>query len=192
MRQFLDGMTVACEQPFYKAVSESHNIDMYTGARGSPENMGDVLEAVHPLVRTNPVTGWKALYGIGHHIESLHKLSDEESNYLLEYFLMILNENHDLQLRLHYGLNDVVIWDNRSVLNAPISDFIFNSAGDRKALRTIGIGERPYHDPQSTSRREAIEQEGVAAPAKVTNPKKTFVGADYQKANVIPKAVQIV
>jgi alpha-ketoglutarate-dependent taurine dioxygenase len=30
--------------------------------RGNPENSGQNLSASHPVVRTNPVTGWKCLY----------------------------------------------------------------------------------------------------------------------------------
>jgi alpha-ketoglutarate-dependent taurine dioxygenase len=29
---------------------------------GAPENFGPDLEAIHPVVRTNPVTGWKGIF----------------------------------------------------------------------------------------------------------------------------------
>jgi hypothetical protein len=35
---------------------------LYKGPRRSPKNAEKVLQADHPLVRTNPVTGWKAVY----------------------------------------------------------------------------------------------------------------------------------
>ncbi len=188
LRRFLDELTVAAEQPFYNEAARNNGFEVHPGPRGAPENAGRVLEAAHPLVRTNPVTGWKALWGVGHHIEYLHGLSDQESDLFLEWFLQVINENHDLQLRVRFSaLNDVVIWDNRSVLNAPTSDFIFNDAlGERRVARTVSIGERPYFDPASTSRREAsrLKEQLDAA----TNGSKTAVNNDAlpAKATVAP------
>lgn len=33
-----------------------------SGPRGHPDNVGLDFRAVHPVIRTNPVTGWKALF----------------------------------------------------------------------------------------------------------------------------------
>ncbi len=213
LRRFLDELTVAAEQPFYKECAKNNGFKLYSEERGSPENVGDVLEAAHPLVRTNPVTGWKSLWGVGHHIEYLHGLSDDESNNFLEWFLQLLNENHDMQLRVRFNnLNDVVIWDNRSALNAPTSDFIFENLGERKVARTVGVGERPYFDPQSTSRREALKHRAASASVapKVTNglsarhydaslvdtkKKTSFVSAEHRKlyigGDVLPKSIGV-
>lgn len=36
--------------------------EVYTDKRGHPLNFGADLTAVHPVIRTNAVTGWKGLY----------------------------------------------------------------------------------------------------------------------------------
>lgn len=40
----------------------SGGIEPYTGVRGHPANDGPIYTARHPLVRTNPITGWKGLF----------------------------------------------------------------------------------------------------------------------------------
>jgi len=35
----------------------SRDVPLYTDERGHPDNVGDKLEDLHPVVRINPVTG---------------------------------------------------------------------------------------------------------------------------------------
>lgn len=46
------------------------------------------------------------------------------------------------------------IWDNRSVYHTMTLDY--QGLGERFGNRAVGIGERPYYDPKSTSRREDL------------------------------------
>lgn len=86
-------------------------IELFQGPRGAPENIGSHLTAVHPLVRTNPVTGWKSIYGAGIHIEKINGLSEAESEHLKDVFLKMIVENHDLQARCRWiNDNDVGMW----------------------------------------------------------------------------------
>jgi alpha-ketoglutarate-dependent taurine dioxygenase len=55
--------------------------------RGAPENVGSELKAVHPVVRTNPVTGWKSIFPVGDHVKHIIGLTDEESKKLLDWFV---------------------------------------------------------------------------------------------------------
>lgn len=48
----------------------------------------------------------------------------------------------------------IAIWDNRSVFHT--ATFDYDSQGDRKGNRTVGIGEVPFFDPSSKSRSEAL------------------------------------
>jgi alpha-ketoglutarate-dependent taurine dioxygenase len=48
----------------------------------------------------------------------------------------------------------VAIWDNRTVYHTAIFDFA--GLGARTGHRAVGIGERPYFDPKSKTRREAM------------------------------------
>ncbi|KAH6843267.1 hypothetical protein B0I37DRAFT_215237 [Chaetomium sp. MPI-CAGE-AT-0009] len=158
LRRFLDTLTATYAQPLFGEAARRNGFSLYSGPRGAPENIGDTLEAVHPVVRTNPVTGWRSVFAVGHHVQRIHGLSDEESRYFLGWFVQLVVENHDLQVRFRWrGVNDVAIWDNRSVYHAATPDYIFEEGlGERKGSRAVSLGERPYFDPESTSRREAL------------------------------------
>lgn len=48
------------------------------------------------------------------------------------------------------------IWDNRSVYHSGTNDYA--DLGPRTGQRAVSIGEKPYFDPNSTGRREALEK----------------------------------
>jgi hypothetical protein len=47
------------------------------------------------------------------------------------------------------------IWDNRSTFHAANMDFA--GMGERTGNRVVGIGERPYLDPNSKTRRQDLD-----------------------------------
>lgn len=98
-QKFLEGLTATFAQPIFNQSAKDNEFQLYSGPRGSPENTGDELRAVHPVVRTNPVTGWKSIFAVGHHTERIDGLADEESRHLLDWFVKLIVENHDLQVR---------------------------------------------------------------------------------------------
>ncbi|KAA8641724.1 hypothetical protein EYZ11_007144 [Aspergillus tanneri] len=154
-RGFLETLTATFAQPRYRQSSEEKKCEIHLEPRGSPKNIGSDLSAVHPVVRTNPVTGWKSLYGAGMHTQRINEVTTEESRRLLDWLLQMVVENHDLQFR-HNWKNpyDVAIWDNRSVFHAGIMDY--KGQGPRTGHRYVGVGEEPYLDPESKTRREAL------------------------------------
>ncbi|TKW51710.1 Alpha-ketoglutarate-dependent taurine dioxygenase [Colletotrichum tanaceti] len=164
LQRFLDTLTATYAQPGFNAAAEKNGFKLFAEARGAPENVGELLEAVHPVVRTNPVTGWKSIFAAGHHVSRINGLSDEESRHFLDWFVQLVVENHDLQVRYRWqNENDVAIWDNRSVYHAATPDYVTEGLGERKGSRSVSLGERPYLDPQSLSRREALRAEAIAS-----------------------------
>ncbi|KAI0885449.1 TauD-domain-containing protein [Annulohypoxylon maeteangense] len=160
VRGFLDTLTAYYAQPAFNETATRNNFKIYSAERGAPENIGEVLEAIHPVIRTNPVTGWKSVFAVGHHVQRIHGLSDYESRSLLDWFTKLIVENHDLQVRLRWqSENDLAIWDNRSVYHAATPDYINQGLGEREGSRAVSLGERPYFDPASGSRREALRAE---------------------------------
>lgn len=49
------------------------------------------------------------------------------------------------------------IWDNRSTVHNATLDY--DDFGERYGVRVCSIGEKPYFDPNSKSRREALALE---------------------------------
>ncbi|KAL5366640.1 hypothetical protein BJX96DRAFT_180913 [Aspergillus floccosus] len=159
-QKFLEGLDVTFSQPQFNQYAKDCGFEVFKGPRGAPENYGEELRAVHPLIRTNPVTGWKSIFAVGTHVEKINGLTDEESKHLTDWFVNLIMENHDLQVRLRWqNPNDLAIWDNRSTYHAATWDY--EEIGPRAGHRAVGLGEVPFYDPNSTGRREALEKEAL-------------------------------
>lgn len=158
-QNFFEGLTATfVGDGFIKAANEG-KATIYTEPRGSPNNVGGELTSVHPVVRTNPVTGWKSIYSIGNFPKIINELTHEESQELLQRFYGLILANHDLQVRFKWrNENDIAIWDNRSVFHT--ATFDYDGLGERFGNRVVGIGERPYLDPNSKSKTQALVEEG--------------------------------
>lgn len=79
--------------------------------------------AVHPLVRTHPETGRKALY-VGHR-ETAHEIegmTPEESRPLLD-FLYQHSTTPDNVYRHMWQRGDIVMWDNRCTMHYAVHDY---------------------------------------------------------------------
>ncbi|KAF8220313.1 taurine catabolism dioxygenase [Tricholoma matsutake] len=151
-QKFLEGLTaVHCADSFIEYAKRT-GIKMQDH-RGSPENTGTDLTAIHPVVRTNPVTGFKSLFVNREFTQRIVELSPEESDDVLEFLFKHVTQNHDLQVRYRWKPNDVAIWDNRTTFHTATNDY----GNDlRQGNRVVSIGEKPYFDPKSRSRREAL------------------------------------
>ncbi|PGH13581.1 hypothetical protein AJ79_03574 [Helicocarpus griseus UAMH5409] len=154
-QKFLETLTATYAQPGFGQSAKENGFELYSGERGAPENVGDELKAIHPVIRTNPVTGWKSVFAVGTHVARVNDVSEAESEHLLKWFVTLIVENHDLQVRLKWqNKNDLAIWDNRSVYHAATYDY--EGLGPRTGQRAVSLGERPYLDPNSIGRTEAL------------------------------------
>ncbi|TVY18467.1 putative alpha-ketoglutarate-dependent sulfonate dioxygenase [Lachnellula arida] len=154
-QKFLEGLTATFSQPGFIKAAEKGGFGIYEKPRGAPENVGRELTAVHPVVRTNPVTGWKSVFPIGSHVSHINEITELESKALLKWFVRLLVDNHDLQVRFKWqNVNDIAIWDNRSTFHTATNDIA--GYGERYGVRTVSVGEAPYFDPESRSRREDL------------------------------------
>jgi alpha-ketoglutarate-dependent taurine dioxygenase len=114
VQKFLDGLTASHDVPQFIAQAERVGFNIHPGPRGAPENVGTHLTATHPLIRTNPVTGWKSVFSSGGNTPRINELTKQESDETLKYLASTCNQNHDIQVRFKWRVNDIAIWDNRS------------------------------------------------------------------------------
>ncbi|KAJ3071609.1 hypothetical protein HDU98_005047 [Podochytrium sp. JEL0797] len=159
-REFLEGLTATHVGEGFLNLSRAGFAKINPGPRGAPEDVGTELTAVHPVIRTNPVTGWKGVFANKVFTKRINELSKDESDLVLNHLSNLAIQNHDLQVRFHWNKNDVAVWDNRSSYHAATADFSFDEYV-RLGERAASLGERPYLDRNSTSRREAL---GIGAP----------------------------
>lgn len=80
---------------------------LYSKERGHPENVGDKLQTVHPLIRTNPVTGYKALFVNRSFTRRINDLSIDESDAMLAYLFRLVAESFDFQARFRWNVDDI-------------------------------------------------------------------------------------
>ncbi|KAK7214620.1 hypothetical protein V2G26_002623 [Clonostachys chloroleuca] len=156
MRHLLDGLKTFHDSADLAKIAASNGTELTTD-RGAPENSGLDFQATHPVVRTNPVTGWRSVFGAGPSARRgyIQGVSKHESRLLTQYIQQLVSENHDLQVRFTWRENDVAIWDNRCTFHTATDDFV----GKRRGNRVVSLGEIPYFDHASMSRREALATE---------------------------------
>jgi len=105
----------------------------------SPNEAHRVLEAEHPVVRTHPETGRKALYVNGGHTLRFAGMTDAESAPLLEY-LFAHQVRPEFTCRFHWEPGSTAFWDNRCALHNPINDY----HGFRRIMHRVTLaGDRP-------------------------------------------------
>jgi alpha-ketoglutarate-dependent taurine dioxygenase len=107
--------------------------------RGVDDRQKVYPHASHPVVRTHPETGRKALYVNRTFTTRINELSDSESDALLN-LLYDHCERLDFQIRFRWQRNDVAFWDNRCTMHHAIWDYWPH---ERKGRRVTIKGDRP-------------------------------------------------
>ena len=82
----------------------------------------DVEDSVHPVVRTHDETGKKALFVNTNFTKHILDVSEEESEQLL-YRLFFHSARPEFIYRHSWSLNDLVLWDNRSIMHYAVGDY---------------------------------------------------------------------
>src|SRR5690348_9295171 len=135
MKRMLDGLI---------AVNHSAKADV-TRTREDRVRDGGKTEAKkeyiskHPVVRTHPETGRKALYvNVGHTIR-FKDMTEEESAPLLNY-LFQHQVRPEFTCRFSWRVGSMALWDNRCVLHNPVNDY----HGYRRVMHRITLaGDTP-------------------------------------------------
>jgi len=113
-KQMSETLVARFAQPHFNCAAQNGGFTLHQGPRGSPENVGEKLEAFHPFIRTNPVTNWKSVFGLGFHFKEIINLSKRESKLLKAFILELVTTSHAAQVRFKWRANDLAIWDNVS------------------------------------------------------------------------------
>ncbi len=103
-----------------------------------PSAEGDI-EMPHPIVRTHPETGRKALFINSVYTIRLDGMTAEESAPILN-FLYEHATRPEFTCRIRWGENGLTIWDNRCVQHNAVNDY----HGHLRIMhRTTSAGDRP-------------------------------------------------
>ncbi len=107
----------------------------------------------HPVIRTHPETGRKAIYVNEAFTQEIVGMDPDESAELLD-ILYRQAAYPEYQVRFRWEKNSIAFWDNRSCQHYAVSDYYPNV---RRAERVTIIGDEPYYDasqaPPDTAER---------------------------------------
>jgi len=135
MQRLLDGL-VAVNSSAKADVTKTREDRLRDGARSEAkrEYVGE-----HPVVRTHPETGRKALYVNGGHTVRFKDMSEKESAPLLNY-LFAHQQRPEFTCRFRWAAGSLAFWDNRCAQHNPINDY----HGFRRVMHCVTLaGDRP-------------------------------------------------
>lgn len=95
----------------------------------------DAYEAEHPVVRTHPQTGRKALYLSRSHTIRFKDMSEEESRPLID-FLQAHQTRPEFTCRVRWSPGTLTVWDNRCTQHSAVNDY----HGQRRRMRRLTVG----------------------------------------------------
>lgn len=134
IRELVDGLSAVHDltRPLEKAIAAGH----------STANLAELQKkwppVEHPVARTHPRTGRKALYVNGNSTTHLVGLTERENDLLLP-FLIDHVRSPAFQCRFRWDTGSIAFWDNRSVQHYAVPDYT-----DRRVMHRVTLlGDRP-------------------------------------------------
>jgi taurine dioxygenase len=136
LRHFLDG----------RVCHHRQNLSGYSGYKSMANKSSTPSDAEHPLVRTHPVTGKKALFLARPGAGLIKGLSPAESEAIFA-LLYRHAENPDFACRFRWKKNSVAFWDNRCTRHRVTADYFYAQRGfepHRRHMHRVTVqGDRP-------------------------------------------------
>ena len=129
-----------------KAIHDyTHAYDTYFANRQerpplTPEQRSKTPPVEHPVVRTHPVTGKKALYVNPGFTTGFVGLPRDESQSILD-LLFRHSTRAEFVYRHKWHVQDLIFWDNRCTMHYAVADYDFSMR--RQMHRTTIAGEEP-------------------------------------------------
>ena len=131
MKTYLAGLTAMHDgEPFYRGRYED---------RGADDTGKAYPRAIHPVVRTHPETGRKALYVNPMFTTRMIGLDREEGDAVLRYLYDHCGKP-EFQVRFRWQRNSVAFWDNRAVIHQALWDYFPHT---RSGFRVTIKGDAP-------------------------------------------------
>jgi taurine dioxygenase len=129
MKTYLDGLT---------ATHDGERV--WRGREQGVDDTGTVYpRAVHPVIRTHPVTGRKGIFVNAVFTTHIHEVPRDESDDILA-FLYKHFAKSIFQVRFRWQPNSVAFWDNRCVQHQALWDYFPQT---RSGYRVTIEGDRP-------------------------------------------------
>ena len=141
MKAMLAGLKAVSRGDHFKGHGGKSRRDYYADKIAMKvKDPGDVQTiSAHPLIRTHPETGRKALY-VGGHVFTFEGMTEEESEPLID-FLMRHSTRPEFTCRFRWETGSLAFWDNRCTQHFAINDY---PAETRIMHRITLCGDTPF------------------------------------------------
>jgi taurine dioxygenase len=137
MKEFLGGLTAIHD---YTNAYDTYFAHLPDRPPLTEEEKAKVPPVEHPVVRTHPETGGKALYVNPGFTKRIVQLSHSESRAILDFLFAHFQQPHYIY-RHTWAPGDLVIWDNRCTCHNAVADYDMNER--RHLIRCSVVGDRP-------------------------------------------------
>ncbi|KAJ5611244.1 hypothetical protein N7510_007963 [Penicillium lagena] len=142
-------------QTYLKGLTALHSANMQANdsrAIGRPVRR-DPVTTEHPLIRTNPVTGWNGLFFNPGFVTKIVGIPTAESDAIVKYLTDVVATTQEMHARFTWGEEDVAIWDNRTTTHSASYGF---APHRRHGVRVACQAERPVLEEWGRSQEEEI------------------------------------
>ena len=113
-------------QKFLSDLKASHESEHFYSGRykteSNSESKTEYPSAIHPVIRTHPETGKKAIFVNKFFTTRILGLEPQESKFILD-FLFSHIEKTEFQIRYRWNKNDMAFWDNRCTIHKALWDY---------------------------------------------------------------------
>lgn len=127
-------------QIFLKRLNARHDPRGHYLYLSGAKKLEELPSAIHPVVRTHPATGKQSLYVNDGFVGKIVELNEPESGALLKMLYDHVAYSVNIQCRVNWEPNTVVLWDNRIVQHYAAFDY---AGSVRKGYRATIKGEAP-------------------------------------------------
>jgi taurine dioxygenase len=139
MKEMLEGLTAIYSSEKGYDGKRAEKMKSLDGLKDAVQVEIETFESEHPVVRTHPETGRKALYVSKSHTLHFKDMTVEESTPLIDQ-LSTFAVLPEFTCRVEWQPQTLVIWDNRCSKHFAVDDY----AGQRRRMHRVTIeGDRP-------------------------------------------------
>ena len=137
MKRFLEGLSAVHD---YSHAYDTYFAKLQERPPLTAEQRAKTPPVEHPVIRTHPETGRKALYVNPGFTTGFVGMPEEESRPILD-FLFRHSTRPEFIYRHKWHLHDLIFWDNRCTMHYALADYDFSVR--RHMHRTTIAGEKP-------------------------------------------------
>jgi taurine dioxygenase len=140
MKAMLDGLTAVHSDAILSRPENKAKANALRSTKLKQEEVVEEQESEHPVVRTHPESGRKALFVNGAFTVRFKDMNVEESRPLLDY-LFRHAVRPEFTCRIRWRKGSLVFWDNRAVQHYALNDY----PGERREMHRVTVeGDRPF------------------------------------------------